>query len=107
MMMSCLDGSPCSATRVVPRGTTRGVKKLSRTHLPNLGKLSDISEYLLGCVGSVGSHVMRGGGQGAMALQMLRHKMRNHPLLQQNLCMCCAGGMPLRVMVRSWVERGK
>lgn len=42
--------SPCSATRVVPRGTSRGVKKLTRTNLPDLGKLSDISEYLLGCV---------------------------------------------------------
>ena len=37
----------CSAVRVVPRGVSRGVKKLSRTHLPDLGRYSDISEYLL------------------------------------------------------------
>jgi hypothetical protein len=69
----------CSATRVVPRGTSRGVKKLAGAHPPNLGKLSDISEYLLGyVVGVVCGHVIS-----------------------------CVGGMLRRVMGRSLEEKGR
>ena len=36
---------------MIAKGTSKGVAKLSsRVHLPNMGQLSDISEFLLGSV---------------------------------------------------------
>lgn len=56
------------ASRIVPQGTSRGVKKLSRTHLPNLGKLSDISEYLLSGYASESDGEEALGGEGDVIL---------------------------------------
>ncbi|XP_003385944.1 PREDICTED: suppressor of SWI4 1 homolog [Amphimedon queenslandica] len=36
------------AVRVVPRGTSRSVRKLSKSKIPNLSKYEDISEFILG-----------------------------------------------------------
>jgi ribosome biogenesis protein SSF1/2 len=36
--------------RVVPRGMSRGVRKITQSKIPNLSKYEDISEYILGLV---------------------------------------------------------
>ena len=38
----------CSAIRVKPGGMSRGVKRLTKPHVPNLSKFHDISEFVLG-----------------------------------------------------------
>ena len=38
----------CSGIKIVPRGMSRGVRKIAQSKVPNLSKYEDISEYVLG-----------------------------------------------------------
>ena len=38
----------CSNVKAVPMGMSRGVKKLIKAKVPNLGKYKDVSDFLTG-----------------------------------------------------------
>lgn len=40
--------SASSGIKVVPRGVSRGVRKIAQSRIPNLSRYEDISEYVLG-----------------------------------------------------------
>ena len=48
MSQSCSLSSLFSAVRVVPRGLSRGVRKVVLRKVPNLSRYQDISEVILG-----------------------------------------------------------
>ena len=68
---------PDSGIKVVPRGMTRGVRKIAQCRVPNLHKYSDISDFVLGYDSTYyyynNSTIIRDGGSESEAEEVEGH----------------------------------